>query len=572
MIPNVVSATDNAMLTNLPTFDEVKSVVFSRNGSSAPGPDGFGGSFYQSFWHIIGDDLFKSDLQFFKHNWILPGLNSNLVTLISKFAEADKIEDYRPISLANFQFKVITKVLVDRLSIIAPKIVSPQQRGFIKGRQISECVCITSEVINMLENKSFGGNLALKFDIKKAFDTLDWDFLLKVLAAFGFHSDFCNWVSTILISARLSFQVNGHSVGYMACKRGVRQGDPLSPLLFCLAEDVLSRSISFFMDSNQMQHMAGPKGFKTPSHILYADDIMVFCKGTKKGLRNLMNLFSVYGASSGQILSIGKCQFFAGSISSSRITEIKGILGFSQGNIPFTYLGVPIFKGKLKVIYLQPIADRIKAKLAAWKGSLLSIMGRCQLVNSVINGMLLYNFKIYAWPVSLLKSIDRWIRNFIWSDNIHVKKAVTVAWKHLCKPTDEGGLGLRSIRSINSAAMLQLCWNVTVSQEEWAGLLRARFFRKGAPYLSYVRPSIWPVLEVLLRLFCIIQPGILEMVLKSVFGMIGGWLMVIQCWIFLKLQGICISFCLPRYRTSLGMDHGFCLQSCKSGFQTFLLK
>lgn len=192
VIPNVVSATNNAMLTNLPTFDEVKSVILSMNGSSAPSPDGFGGSFYQSFWHINDEDLFKSVWQFFKYNWILPGLNSKLVSLIPKFAEADKIEDYKPISLANFQFKVITKVLADRLSIIAPKIVSPQQRGYIKGRQISECVCITSEAINMLDNKSFGGNLALKFDIKKAFDTLDWEFQLKVLSTFGFHSDFCN--------------------------------------------------------------------------------------------------------------------------------------------------------------------------------------------------------------------------------------------------------------------------------------------------------------------------------------------------------------------------------------------
>lgn len=179
--------------------------------------------------------MFNSVLQFFTSGWILPNLNSNLVTLIPKFPGAEKIEDYRPIALANFQFKVITKVIADRLAKVAPKIISEQQRGFIKGRDIADCICITSEAINMLDYKTFGGNIALKFDSKKAFDTIDWSFLLKVLSAFGFNSTFCKWIGVILHSAMLSIVVNGHPTGFFSCKRGVRQGDPLSPLLFCIA-------------------------------------------------------------------------------------------------------------------------------------------------------------------------------------------------------------------------------------------------------------------------------------------------------------------------------------------------
>lgn len=120
-----------------------------------------------------------------------------------------------------------------------------------------------------------------------------------MLSDFGFQDNFCNWVHTILKYAKLSFLVNGHSVGCMACKREVRQRDPLSPLLFCLEGEVLRRSVTLLMKSNKVQHMAGPKSFKTPSQFLYADDIMVFCKGTKKGLRNLMQLFSDYVEASG---------------------------------------------------------------------------------------------------------------------------------------------------------------------------------------------------------------------------------------------------------------------------------
>lgn len=113
-----------------------------------------------------------------------------MVVLIPKVPEVDRIEQYRPIALANFKFNIITKVLADRLTRIAPNIVSQNQRGFIKGRQISDCICLTSEAINLIDKRNFGGNLAMTIDIRKAFDTLYWGFLLKVLHAFGFAPNF----------------------------------------------------------------------------------------------------------------------------------------------------------------------------------------------------------------------------------------------------------------------------------------------------------------------------------------------------------------------------------------------
>jgi hypothetical protein len=109
--------------------------------------------------------------------------------------------------MANFKFKIITKIIADRLAQVLPSLISKEQRGFVNGRQLKDCVCLTSEAINLLHNKSYGGNLALKIDISKAFDTLHWDFLLKVLKCFGFNDVFCNWIHTILHSARLSVSV-----------------------------------------------------------------------------------------------------------------------------------------------------------------------------------------------------------------------------------------------------------------------------------------------------------------------------------------------------------------------------
>lgn len=119
-----------------------------------------------------------------------------------------------------------------------------------------------------------------------------------------------------------------------------------------------------------------------------------------------------------------------------------------------------------------------------------------ELVKSVIHGMMLYSFLVYSWPISLLKTVDRWIRNFIWSGDVNQKKICTVSWNKVCSPTKEGGLGLRSLRDINSAAVLKLCWDLTQSNNQWACLLRGRVLRNNKPIPYHVSSSIWAGLKI----------------------------------------------------------------------------
>jgi hypothetical protein len=153
----------------------------------------------------------------------------------------------------------------------------------------------------------------------------------------------------------------------------VRQGDPLSPLL---AEEVLSRSISILADKGMIDLIAASRNNSIPSHCFYADDLMVFCKEKMSSLGHLKFLFTRYATCSGQIMNIRKSFIYSGGITNNRMNNIVNLLGFNVGSLPFTYLGAPIFKGKPKGIHFQPIADKVKAKLAKWKASLLSIAGR----------------------------------------------------------------------------------------------------------------------------------------------------------------------------------------------------
>jgi len=302
--PCLVTGEDNNLLLAMPLFDEIKNAVFDMNADGAPGPDGFGGHFYQHFWDIVGADVVSSVQEFFYTSVLIPNSNANILVLIPKVPGAASIGDFCPIALANFQFKIVTKILAERLAVVCMRIISPQQRGFVCDRSISDCVILASEVINLLTKKQFGGNIAIKVDIRKAFDTLEWNFLLEVLKRFGFNSLFCDWILTILRSAKLYILVNGNAVGYFSCSRGVRQGNPLSPLLFCLAEEVLSRGLELERISNNLQPVSYCRGTCLPTHILYADDVFICCVGSRKNIKCLLRIFKDYSDTSDQLVLI----------------------------------------------------------------------------------------------------------------------------------------------------------------------------------------------------------------------------------------------------------------------------
>lgn len=171
-------------------------------------------------------------------------------------------------------------------------------------------------------------------------------FLIAVLEKFGFNQVFCDWILTILNSANISICVNGKQEGYFKCRRGVRQGDPLSPLLLCIAEEVLSRGITKLVDEGKIDITSASRHENIPSHSMYADDIMVYCKGKMSSLEGLKDLFTSYANCSGQIISVSKSSIFSGVINHNRLLSIVEFLGFSIATLPFTYLVVPIFKGK----------------------------------------------------------------------------------------------------------------------------------------------------------------------------------------------------------------------------------
>ena len=491
LFPNSVTPQQNEELIRVPSPDDVRHTVFGMSPDSAPGPDGFNGKFYQSMWHIVGPDVISAIRTFFIHGHFPAGLNASFVTLIPKFKDAIRIEDFRPIVLGNFLYKIVTKILSERLGPILADLLSFHQFGFVPGRRIHDCIALASEGVNSLNIRHLDGNIALKVDIKKAFDTVSWDFLLEALRHLGFSSTFIDWITFILHSAHLSVLINGAPEGYFPCSQGVRQGDPLSPLLFCIAEEALSCLLTHSTSTGMLSPLFIGRDISFPSHLLYADDVIIFCRATFSNCREILHILNRYKNWSGQHFNPDKSRvYFSTSIPATRSRRMSRILGITIGSLPFVYLGVPLFIGAPRTRYLQTIADSILARFARWKGSSLSMAGRICLVQSVIQGAFVHSMMIYRWPLTLLKKLESRIRNFVFTGDILKRSSICVSWKRCCVPKSEGGLGLRSLVVANRAYLSRLCWDIMNRREPYMEVFLSRFFTH-EQIRRYVQSTVW---------------------------------------------------------------------------------
>lgn len=175
-IPSILDADQNSYLTAIPTNDEILKAVNSFEGNKAPGPNGFPMFFFQMYWHIVGRDVSSVVKELFGARIILKELNGTFIALIPKKMGADSMDLFRPISLCNSLYKIISKVLTSRILTLLPSIISPQQSGFVPGRQILDSIIKVHENIHSLSRAKKEG-FFLKIDLSKAYDRVVWGFM-----------------------------------------------------------------------------------------------------------------------------------------------------------------------------------------------------------------------------------------------------------------------------------------------------------------------------------------------------------------------------------------------------------
>ncbi|XP_075507656.1 uncharacterized protein LOC142544497 [Primulina tabacum] len=299
--PSLISTVENDGNAATPFLEEVRATVFSIHPDSVAGPDGFSSAFFQHCWEIVHQDVYDAVLDFFRGSPLPLGFTATTITLISKVEGAHAWSDFRPISLCNVSNKIISKLLYYRLRVVVERLISSNQSGFVPGRMISDNILLAQELTHSLTLPTRGVNVILKLDMAKAYDRVQWSFHFEVLRHFGFSERVMALVSACISHCHFSININGSLSGFFGSTRGLRQGDPLSPILFILGAEYLSRGLDrLFLQHPTLRYRSGCDILI--SHLAYADDIIIFANGGSRGMQRLMDFLHHYENFSGSWL------------------------------------------------------------------------------------------------------------------------------------------------------------------------------------------------------------------------------------------------------------------------------
>jgi hypothetical protein len=462
--------------------NDVKTSLWSFKPFKAPGPDGLHPGFFQKCWNIVGDSVINEVKQIFISGKMPTYLNKTLISLIPKCLGPETLSQFRPISLCNTVYKIVTKIIVSRIRPIIGNLVSPYQAAFVPGRRGVDNAIIAQEIIHsMHKKKGRVGQLVLKLDLEKAYDRLEWSFIREVLNFFKFPLSFVNLMLECVSTSSFSILVNGGQMETFKPTRGIRQGDPLSPYLFILCMEYLSLKILEECDNNNWKGIRASRRGPVFSHLFFADDLLFCAEASISCCHTIARVLDDFCYQSGQKVSLSKSKvFFSPNVNPNLRHQMCGILGVSSTPNLGKYLGFPLRSNGRSTRDFDFVVEKVQAKLSSWKGKLLSPAGRVVLVQSVTSAIPAYYMQNVALPSRICTKLDKINRDFLWGSTDEKKKMHMVSWEKVCRPKNLGGLGLYATKSRNIALLAKLNWRVMEESDSlWAKTLVSKYCPNG---------------------------------------------------------------------------------------------
>ena len=264
--------------------EEIKKTIWDIPQDKSPSLDGYNSTFYKATWSIVGTDVVKGIQNFFKNGKLLKSWNITGITLIPKVPCPSSLRDFRPISCCHVIYKCISKLICSRLNMFLNHIIAPNQGAFVGGRNIIHNVLLCQDIFKHYGRKGCSPRCLLKIDLQKAYDTLDWMFLKDIMVALNFPLKFISIVISCITSTQYSLILNGSPMEVIETKTKLRQGDPMSPLLFVLGMEYLSRILMKVSKAEGFKFHPRCKKLQL-THLAFADDLMIFCKGNLESIQ-----------------------------------------------------------------------------------------------------------------------------------------------------------------------------------------------------------------------------------------------------------------------------------------------
>eukprot|EP00253_Pinus_taeda_P018458 PITA_18458 len=456
-IPNVVTRDQNLALMRKITMEEVEDIVRNMKRNKAPGPDGYTVEFFQAGWHFLATEVLEVVEEARINQRIWPGINSTLLTLISKTNQADQAEGFRPIALCNVIYKIVASVVAQRLKSILPSIISPEKTGFVEGRQILDGLVVAQEVIHTLKTKKEKGML-IKLDLSKSYDRLSWKYLETILKSFGFCDRWVNWVLSMIYTPNFSILLNGAPTTTFSATRGLRQGDPLSPFLFIIAAEGLGRYFKKELRERKIQGLRLWGNQTTVTHQQFVDDIMIYYKAILKEVKRIKKILEIFMEGSGMEVNNEKSKTFFFNTGEPIKNHLTRVLGYREGDLPTKYLGTMLDSSTLKIGNWKNILEKIMKRLENWTFRALNLAARVILLKATIQAILIYPLSVMAAPKGICNKLVEIYKKILWGGPKQQKKWALCSWNSLTRPKEKGGLGLRDPWTLNQVLTTKLRW------------------------------------------------------------------------------------------------------------------
>ncbi|PNY15039.1 cysteine-rich receptor-like protein kinase, partial [Trifolium pratense] len=476
------------------TEAEVRSAVWDCDSYKSPGPDGINFGFIKDFWVELKGDIMRFLSEFHRNGKLTKGINSTFIALIPKVDSPQKLNDFRPISLVGSLYKILAKVLANRLRLVIGSLISESQTAFVKDRQILDGILIANEVVDEAR-KSKKELMLFKVDFEKAYDSVDWGYLDDVMGRMSFPSLWRKWIRECVCTATASVLVNGSPTDEFPLGRGLRQGDPLSPFLFLLAAEGFNVLMEAMVARNLFTgYNIGGEGQISVSHLQFADDTLLMGVKSWANVRALRAVLVLFETLSGLKVNFNKSMLVRVNIPDSWLGEAASVLCCNVGKIPFLYLGLQIGGDPRRLSFWEPVLIRIKNRLSGWKSRFLSFGGRLVLLKSVLTSLPVYALSFFKAPSGTISSIESLFTNFFFLGGCEDSRKISwVSWKSICLNKESGGLGVRRLREFNQALLGKWCWRMLVDREGfWFRVLAARYGVEGGRLREGGRKgSVW---------------------------------------------------------------------------------
>ena len=420
------------------TLTELAQALKNMKNDKSPELDGFTAEFFKFFWIDIGVFVLRSLNMGYRTGNLSVTQKQGIITCLPKpNKNRHFLKNWRPISLLNVVYKLASAVIANRIKVVLNSLIHEDQKGFISGRFISENVKLIYDILFETKSQNLPG-LILSVDFEKAFDTVSWKFIEKVLDYFNFGPSVKSWIKLFQNGSESCIIQNGHMSDFLQLKRGCRQGDPLSPYIFILCAEILGKLIR--KNKTLKGIIINGKEFRLNQ---YADDTQIFLDGTEKSLKETLSILNLYYKMSGLKINIEKTRaIWIGALSHS-VEQLCRNQRLDWSQDPFKVLGVTFTTEVFDIwnINSNEIITKIENLCKQWAKRKLTLIGRITIIKSLALSKFTHLFLALPYPPEeLIKKLNKIFYTFLWNSGPDRIKRINIV-----KDLKVGGLRMINI-------------------------------------------------------------------------------------------------------------------------------